>query len=117
MSHFIHNRRGATLRPHPRLDFAAINRAALPHLENLCRRWLPAGQLIGAEWTCGSLRGEAGASCKVNLRTGKWCDFASSDKGGDPVSLAAAVHRIGQAEAAHKLASMFGLDAKGPRHD
>ncbi len=104
--------RGAAL-----LDFAAISRATLPHLESLCQRWLPGGKRIGTEWTCGSLRGEAGASCKVNLRSGKWCDFATGDKGGDPVSLAAAVHRIGQAEAARKLASMFGLDSEGRRHD
>ena len=51
-----------------------------------------------------------GMSCKVNLRTGRWSDFASGEKGGDPVSLAAAVHRIGQAEAARNLARMLGLD-------
>ncbi len=100
----------------PRLDFAAVNRAAMPHLETLCRRWLPGGRRVGNEWTCGSLRGEAGASCKVNLRTGRWCDFASGEKGGDPVSLAAAVHRIGQVEAARNLARMFGIEAGGHDH-
>ena len=28
-------------------------------------------------------------SFKVNLRTGRWADFATGDKGGDAVSLAA----------------------------
>ena len=28
-------------------------------------------------------------SFKINLRTGRWADFATGDKGGDPVSLAA----------------------------
>ncbi len=106
-----------TRRRRASLDFAAVNRAALLHLESLCQRWLPGGKRIGTEWTCGSLRGEDGASCKVNLRTGKWCDFGTGDKGGDPVSLAAAVHRIGQADAARNLASMFGLDREGRRHD
>ena len=92
-----------------------MNRAALPHIEALCRRWLPNGRRIGAEWVCGSLRGEAGASCKVNLRTGRWADFASDHKGGDPVSLAAAVAGIGQAEAARRLARMLGMDAEGGR--
>ena len=73
------------------LDFAPVNAAALLQLENLCRRWLPGGKRIGLEWTCGSLRGEAGSSCKVNLRTGRWADFAVGQSGGDPVSLAAAV--------------------------
>ncbi len=108
--------RGANARPLPHLDFAAINAAALPHLETLCQRWLPGGKRIGLEWTCGSLRGETGTSCKVNLRTGRWADFASGDKGGDVVSLAAAVHQIGQGEAARNLARMFGIDVGGGIH-
>lgn len=99
--------------PRAAIDFAAINRAALPHLETLCHRWLPGGKRIGKEWTCGSLRGEAGASCKVNIRTGRWCDFATGDRGGDVVSLAAAIHRIGQGEAARKLAEMLGIEVEG----
>jgi len=96
-------------------DFAAVNRAALPHLESLCRRWLPGGRRIGAEWVCGSLRGEAGASCKVNLHNGRWADFATGPRGGDPVSLAAAVAGIGQAEAARSLAQMFGINEEDRR--
>ncbi len=93
------------------IAFAAVNRAALPHLETLCRRWLPGGRRVGAEWTCGSLRGEAGDSCKVNLRTGRWADFASGEKGGDVIALAAAVHRMSQADAARELARMLGMGA------
>jgi putative DNA primase/helicase len=92
-----------------RLDVAAVARAALPRLEDLCRRWLPGGRRVGVEWTCGSLRGEPGASCKVNLRTGRWADFATGEKGGDPVSLAAVIHGLTQAEAALRLAGMLGL--------
>ena len=33
--------------PHASFDFAAVNAAALPHLEALCRRWLPGGRRIG----------------------------------------------------------------------
>ena len=110
------SRGSIAFQPAPRPDFSAINRAALPHLEGLCRRWLPGGKRIGHEWTCGNLRGEAGASCKVNLRTGRWADFATGEKGGDVVSLAAAVHRLPQAEAARNLARMFGIRAEGRRH-
>jgi len=92
------------------LDFPGIARAALPHLETLCSRWLPGGRRIGQEWTCGNLRGEAGDSCKVNLRSGKWCDFATGEKGGDVISLAAAVHRVKQSEAARNLARMLGME-------
>lgn len=93
----------------PRLDIAEVAQAALPHLPELCRRWLPGGKQIGAEWTCGSLAGEPGASCKVNLRSGRWADFATGARGGDAVSLAAALHRLTQGEAAERLAQMLGM--------
>jgi putative DNA primase/helicase len=101
--------RAVTMQPP---DVAAVNRAALRRLEALCARWLPGGRRIGAEWTCGSLRGEPGRSCKVNLRSGRWADFATGEKGGDVVSLAAAVHRLPRAAAAERLARMLGLEAR-----
>ena len=99
-------------------DFAAINAAALPVLETLCARWLPGGRRIGAEWVVGSLRGEPGASCKVRLRgqgglrgarRSRWCDFATGERGGDPISLAAAVSGLTQVEAARRVAAMLGV--------
>jgi putative DNA primase/helicase len=96
---------------HRRLDFAGINAAALPHLLDLCRRWLPGGRLIGREWTCGSLAGEPGRSCRVNIGTGRWADFATNQRGGDPVSLYAAILRVSQAEAARRLAELLGMEA------
>jgi putative DNA primase/helicase len=94
-------------------DFAGINAAALARLPELCRQWLPGGRLIGREWTCGSLAGEPGASCKVNIITGRWADFAVGEKGGDPVSLAAAVWKVPQVEAARRLARMLGVGGCG----
>lgn len=92
-----------------RVDIPTVARAALPHLPELCRRWLPGGRLIGREWTCGDLAGAPGESCKVNFRTGKWSDFATGERGGDAVSLAAAIHRLSQREAAERLALMLGM--------
>jgi len=46
-------------------------------------------------------------SFKVNLRTGRWADFATGDKGGDPVSLAAYLFNLSQADAARRLAAML----------
>lgn len=100
-------------RPSPQrmlIDFAKVNSTVLPHLESLCHRWLPGGLKMGQEWTCGSLDGEPGVSCKVNLCTGRWADFATGQRGGDPISLAAAVCKIGQAEAARSLARMLGIE-------
>lgn len=100
----------------PRADFAAVNRAALARLPDVLARLLPGGRAVGAEWHAGSLRGEAGDSLRVRLRgerAGAWCDFATGDKGGDPVSLAAAVARVPQADAARRLARMLGMEGCG----
>ena len=48
-------------------------------------------------------------SFSVNTRTGRWADFATGDRCGDVVSLAAYLHGLRQAEAARKLADMLGL--------
>jgi putative DNA primase/helicase len=95
----------------PRPDFEGINAAALARLPDVLAHLLPGGRLIGREWTCGSLAGEPGASCKVNIATGRWADFATGQKGGDPVSLAAAVWKTSQGEAARRLAALLGVEA------
>lgn len=91
------------------LDFKTIARAALPHAISICERLLPGGKLRSREWICGNLRGEPGESCSVNTQTGQWADFASNAKGGDLISLVAAIHGLSQLEAARKLAVMLGI--------
>ena len=93
-----------------RVDISAVAAAALPHLPALAARWLPGGRREGREWVCGSLRGEPGRSCRINLETGRWADFAGDARGGDAVSLAAAVAGVSQIEAARRLAAMLGLE-------
>ena len=98
----------------PSLDFAAINSAALARLPEVLARLLPGGRAVGPEWHAGSLRGDRGDSLRVRMcgeRAGRWADFATGEKGGDPVSLAAAVSRTRQIEGAKQLARMLGLDA------
>ncbi len=92
-----------------RVDIPAVAQAALPHLAELCARWLPGGRLEGREWTAGSLRGEPGRSLRVNIQSGRWCDFATGERGGDAVSLAAAIAGTSQLEAARRLSEMLGL--------
>ena len=103
-----------------RPDFEAVNRAARERAEDVCGRLLPGGVRRGAEWTCGDLSGAAGRSLRVRLsgeRAGRWIDNATGERGGDFVSLAAAVAKLPQAEAARRLAHMLGLPAGGARHD
>ena len=97
--------------PAQRIEFEAINRAAMANLPALLRRWLPDGRFVGHEY---EVRNPTRAdrrpgSFRVNVSTGKWADFATGDKGGDVVSLAAYLSGAGQAEAARALADMLGV--------
>ena len=93
------------------LNFSEINAAALPALPALCARWMPGGKRIGREYvTLNPTRADRRAgSFKINLQTGRWADFATGDKGGDAVSLAAYLFGLRQSEAARRLADALGL--------
>ena len=94
-----------------RIDFAAVNRAALAALPTLLRRWLPDGRQVGREYLARNpLRADRrSGSFKINVRTGRWADFATGDAGGDVISLCAYLAGVGQAEAARSLADMLRL--------
>jgi hypothetical protein len=88
----------------------SIRAAALPRLPALAARWLPDGRLVGAEFVARNpTRADRRAgSFKINVRTGQWADFATGDRGGDVISLAAYLFRISQFEAARRLSAMLG---------
>lgn len=94
------------------LDFAAINDAALRRCPQLLERMLPGGAVRGHEYICGSLQGGAGESFSINLNSGKWAEFAGAEKGGDLISLWAAVYGCKQPEAARTLAEELGLSVR-----
>lgn len=100
------------------IDFAAVDTAAKSVLPVLLQRWLPDGRREANEWVaCNPRRDDrTPGSFKINLRTGCWADFATGDKGGDVISLAAYLFNLSQVEAAQCIASMLGLDRKEPRH-
>lgn len=90
-------------------NFNNINAAALSRYPGLLESWLPGGRLQGREYVCGDLAGGPGESLSVNTESGVWSDFATGDKGGDPVSLYAAIRALGQGEAARELAETLGV--------
>jgi hypothetical protein len=100
------------------LDFAAINQAALAAFPAVLNRLLPRGKTVGREIVAFNPRRADRnlGSFKVNRFNGKWCDFATGDKGGDPVSLVAYLEGVSQGEAARLLAHMLGIGAGGRRH-
>ena len=85
------------------IDFQGLNARLLPQLPTLIPQWLPNGKREGREYVVGGLDGSPGRSLSINLATGVWKDFAAGDGGSDPISLYAAMHNMGQAEAAREL--------------
>ncbi len=92
-------------------DFDAINVEALRVLPALVGRWLPQGHRMGREWVALNPRrgDEHLGSFRINLDTGRWADFATDDRGGDPISLLAFLNHCSQLDAARDLAAMLGV--------
>lgn len=104
--------------PLPPIKFADLAAALLARSDTLVAAWLPGGRVNGREYVCASLHGGTGSSLSVNLATGQWADFASEAKGGDLVSLYAAVHDLGMGKAALTVARDEGLeDVAGVQRD
>ena len=94
------------------VDFAAVNRAALRLLPSLVQEWFPGGKRIGSEYAAlNPHRGDRHpGSFLVNVRNGRWSDFASGERGGDVISLAAFRFGVRQIDAAKLLGTMLGVD-------
>lgn len=97
------------------IDFRHIARVALSSASSIVERWLPGGRLEGREWVARNPKraDHSAGSFKVNLSTGAWSDFATGDRGGDLISLAAFLFDLNQATAALRVAEMIGIDAHG----
>jgi hypothetical protein len=99
------------------IDFTEINRAALAAFPAFLARLLPGGKIVGRELVALNPRrsDRSLGSFKVNIATGRWADFATGDKGGDPISLVAYLGSVSQGEAARMLARMLGIETEGRR--
>ena len=62
------------------IPFNAINAAALARLPSLCAEWFPAGRLCGNEFLVGNIEGDPGESLSINVRHGRWSDFAADTR-------------------------------------
>jgi hypothetical protein len=103
----------AYCKPDP-LDFAALNRAALAAFPAVLARIMPDGKRVGVELVAlNPRRGDPHlGSFKINRYSGRWADFATGNRGGDPVSLVAYLAVVSEAEAARLLARMLGLEGR-----
>jgi putative DNA primase/helicase len=96
--------------PLPPIKFRELAEALLARADRLVPDWLPGGHRSGPEWVCAGLSGGKGSSCSVNLITGQWADFSSDEKGGDLISLYAAMHGLEMGKAAVQVARDEGLE-------
>ncbi len=102
-----------------KIDFKAINQAALNCFDRLLKEWLPHGRRESGEWkSINPTRADSKVgSFSINIRTGVWSDFAVGDKGSDPVSLYAYLfHDNDQGAAAKELSTRLGINSGDPVH-
>lgn len=94
------------------VDFSRVNDRALSVALAVVSGLLPDGRQEGAEWVARNPNrpDRKPGSFKANLISGKWSDFATGDRGGDLVSLAAYVSGLPQRESAIRLAESLGID-------
>ena len=96
-----------------KIAFRRIAEESLAAAGTLVPRWLPEGRREGAEWiaTNPTRADKRRGSFKVNLRTGRWSDFAVDASGGDLTSLAAYLFHLKQGQAAVRIADALGINA------
>jgi uncharacterized protein (DUF927 family) len=94
-----------------KVDFPRIKQASIAALPRLVEDWFPEGRREGAEWVALNPKRTDGrpGSFKINTASGKWGDFATGDKGGDPIALYAWLHDCSQLDAAKALGELLGL--------
>ncbi|MET0156037.1 MAG: hypothetical protein ABW189_08060 [Rickettsiales bacterium] len=96
------------------LPFPELRNASLAAAPAVLRQWLPDGKAEGREYKAKNPRraDNRPGSFSVNMHTGKWADFATGDKGGDLISLAAYLFALSYHEAAESVAAMLGMEAR-----
>ena len=91
------------------LDFKGLNDRIIPSFNTFIIELLPGGKMVGKEYVCGSINGGSGGSFSVNSKTGAWAEFSGGNlKGGDLISLYAAVKSISQKDAFTDLSIKYG---------
>lgn len=88
------------------MDYEAIAQAALSRAETIVTAAFPNGKRQGNEYVAlnPNRADKSLGSFAINLRTGKWGDFASGTRGGDLISLLAYRDGCSQSEAARRIA-------------
>ena len=98
----------------PRIDFDQVRAAAQQSALAICHRIIPGGRVVVGEYVVRNPKraDRTPGSFKVNLRTGRWADFATGHRGGDLISLVAWRFDVSQLEAARRLSSLLSLSSE-----
>ena len=103
-----------SLPPLPPIKFADLAAALLAQADSLLSQWLPGGSVKGHEYFVHSVwRDEKTPSLSIRLQgnsAGCWQDHGGDKKGGDLLSLYAAINNLDQGQAALQLARQLGLE-------
>lgn len=96
----------------PIIDYPYIRFRSQQAILSLLRSWLPDGKVKGQEYIAlNPTRVDHHASSfRINIRSGRWADFATGDKGGDLIALLAYLQNIRQHEAAIRLSRMLVME-------
>lgn len=89
--------------------FEQVKTALNPRLPEVLHDLLPGGKSSGKEYICASMQGGQGNSCATNLETSAGSDFATGERWGDIIALAAKVWGVRQYDAARELAKRYGI--------
>lgn len=94
------------------IPFRDISDTCKPVMEQLCRRWLPAGHKSGNWWVSACpWRQDKTPSLMVSLTTGHWEDRGAAHAGkesGDPIKLFWAIYGGDMVDAADAVATIVG---------
>lgn len=90
---------------YPQINFEGVNSYLRPRFGTIVMGWIPGGEINKGKYLVRNpTRNDHNpGSFIIYVETGAWEDFATGDKGGDPVSLYAYTKGIGQVEAAKRI--------------
>lgn len=89
------------------VEFKTLNGRLLSQSYRFLADLFPNGYKKGPRFYVGDLAGSKGKSLVIHIEKGFWIDFATDQKGGDLISLYAAVHNIPQSQALIRLNQIY----------
>lgn len=101
-----------------RSDFVGVNTVAVSRLSTICTRHLPDCCRKATVWVTKNptRRNRRAGSCEINLRSGRWPDFAIDYKEGGPNSLVAHIAETAQVYRGGHFAPKSGREPLGGAH-